>query len=309
MGATLTLDALPPQTLEPAQGIRLVNALTVDVEDYYHVSGFDRCVSRADWDSIAPRLAIGTERILDTLDRAGVRATFYVLGWVAERQPSMVRAIRASGHEIGCHSHGHRLIYEMTPEEFRADTRRSLDVLEDTIGEAVTLYRAPSFSITRKSEWALDILIEEGIRVDSSIYPVHHDRYGIPGTPLVPHRITRPSGSIWEYPPPVCPVWGWPVPVGGGGYLRLYPYSVTRGLLERINAEGRPFAAYLHPWELDPEQPRIRCGWKQRFRHYVGLQRTASRLAKLCRDFPLSTLSDSLAGFCPAARMSRRLAA
>ncbi|MBY0233054.1 MAG: DUF3473 domain-containing protein [Gemmataceae bacterium] len=307
MMATLTLDPDRERVerLETAQAMRLVNALTVDVEDWFHVSGFDSRIKREDWDGFAPRIQIGTEAILDILDRAGVRGTFFVLGWVAERMPSMVRAIRDAGHEIGCHSYAHRLIYQMTPAEFRADTRRAIDAIEDAIGERVDLYRAPSFSITAQSEWALGILAGEGIRVDSSIYPVRHDRYGMPGASLEPHRI----GSLWEYPPPVCPLWGWNAPVGGGGYLRLYPYAVTRWMLQRINAAGRPFAAYVHPWELDPEQPRVSCGWKQRFRHYVGLRRTASRLAKLCRDFPFGTLSESLAGFCPSARPKRRLAA
>jgi len=309
MNAILSLDMA--REAEEAAPSALLNALTVDVEDYYQVSGFDACVSRSDWDSIAPRLGPPTEEILDLLDRAGVRGTFFVLGWVAERNPSMVRAIRAAGHEVGSHGHGHRLIYEQTPDEFRDDLRRGIRALEDCLGEPVRLYRAPSFSITPKSEWALDVLIEEGIRIDSSVYPIRHDRYGLPGASPEPHLITRPSGGIWEFPPPVCRLWGMSVPAGGGGYLRLYPYWLTRRLLAGINAEGRPFAAYLHPWELDPDQPRVPCGWGQRFRHYVNLHRTGPRLKKLCRDFALGTLSESLASFAPMSRTTqhRRVAA
>src|SRR4051794_27920115 len=224
----------------------LINALTVDVEDYFHVSGFEGVVDRRHWDDFESRVGASSDRLLDVLAAANVRATFFVLGWVAERQPSLVRAIRSAGHEIGSHGHGHRLIYEQTPEEFRADLRRSLDVIQDCVGERVTAYRAPSFSITSRSLWALDVLIEEGITLDSSIYPTHHDRYGIPGTPLEPHRLSRPAGDLWEFPPPVWRVGGYPLAIGGGGYFRLYPYAATKLGLSRINASGRPFAVYLH---------------------------------------------------------------
>ena len=280
----------------------LVNALTIDVEDYFHVSGFEPYVDRADWDAYQSRVGSSTDRLLDILSAADVRATFFVLGWVAERQPSLVRAIRAAGHEVGCHSYAHRLIYEMTPEAFRADLRLSIDVLQDILGERVTAYRAPSFSITRESTWALDILVEEGITLDSSIYPTHHDRYGIPGTPLEPHRIDREAGSLWEFPPPVWNVCGYPVPVGGGGYFRLYPYALTRLGLGKINAAGRPFAAYLHPWEIDPDQPRIAASMGRRFRHYVNLARTEGRLGRMIADFPLGTITEALLAFDPSAR-------
>ena len=280
----------------------VVNALTIDVEDYFHVSGFEPFVNRDEWDAYESRVGPSTDRLLDLLAAADVRATFFVLGWVAERQPSLVRAIRAAGHEIGCHSYAHRLIYEMTPDEFRADLRLSLDILQDTLGEPVTAYRAPSFSVTRDSTWALDILVEEGITLDSSIYPTHHDRYGIPGTPLGPHRIDREAGSLWEFPPPVWNLCGYPVPVGGGGYFRLYPYALTRLGLGKINASGRPFAAYLHPWEIDPDQPRIEASLGRRFRHYVNLARTESRLERRRADFPLGTLTESLLAFDPSAR-------
>jgi polysaccharide deacetylase family protein (PEP-CTERM system associated) len=294
----------PAVTAEPASA-RWLNALTIDVEDYFHVSAFDKSISRSQWETMPSRVGASTKKLLDCLAEANVRATFFILGWVAERQPSLVRAIRAGGHEIGCHSHEHRLIYQQTPDEFRTDLRRGLHILEDTLGEPVTLYRAPSFSITERALWALDILIEEGIRIDSSIYPTHHDRYGIPGTPLTPHRIDRSTGHLWEFPPPVWCCLGYPLPVGGGGYFRLYPYSLTRMGLKKINAAGRPFAAYLHPWELDPDQPRIRAGLATRFRHAVNLSRTEGRLKQLLRDFPFGTLSEALVAFDPSAQPGR----
>ncbi len=288
----LTLPS-PRPDLHPTPAPRRLNALTVDVEDYFHVSGFDKCISRDDWPRMESRVESNTHRLLDCLAEADVRGTFFILGWVAERHPGLVRAIRAAGHEIGCHSHGHRLIYEQTPDEFRSDLRRGIGVLEDLVGERITAYRAPSFSITRQSLWALDVLIEEGITLDSSIYPTHHDRYGIPGTPLGPHRIDRPAGSLWEFPPPVYRLFGYPLPVGGGGYFRLYPYALTRLLLSRINAAGRPFAVYLHPWEFDPDQPRLHPGRLRAFRHYVNIAHTEIRLKKLLRDFAFDTLSEA----------------
>jgi polysaccharide deacetylase family protein (PEP-CTERM system associated) len=272
----------------------MFNALTVDVEDYYHVSGFEAFIDRSEWENFPSRIATGTDRILAALERAGVRATFFVLGWVAEHQPAVVRSIQAEGHEIGCHSFWHRLVYQQTPAEFRADLRRARDVLQDVTGTAVTAYRAPSFSITPRSAWALDVLIEEGFTADSSVYPTRHDRYGWPGSPLRPYRIVRPSGALLEFPMPVYQRFGYPLPVGGGGYLRLYPYSLTRHSLRAINAEGRPFAVYVHPWELDPDQPRLRTSVLRGFRHYVNLHRTEERLTALLRDFRFGTLTEAL---------------
>jgi polysaccharide deacetylase family protein (PEP-CTERM system associated) len=286
--------ATEPEQVEAAAA-SVLNALTIDVEDYYHVSGFESCVSRSDWDAYPSRVEPATHRLLALLREAGVRATFFVLGWIAERRPELVRAIRREGHEIGCHSFWHHLIYRQTPDEFRADLHAARVVIEDAIGEPVTAYRAPSFSITRDSRWALDILIEEGFTLDSSIYPIHHDRYGLPGTSPEPHAIERPAGRLWEFPPPVCKVLGWSFPVGGGGYFRLYPASLTRLGLRHINAQGRPFCFYLHPWEIDPDQPRLSPGALRAFRHYVNLRRTEPRLRQLLRDFRFGTLSEALA--------------
>ena len=293
----MSADLLPhPATVAvPPNGATTLNALTIDVEDYFHVSGFEGCVDRSRWDDFPSRVADNTHRIMDVLAAAGVQGTFFVLGWVAERRPDLVKDIRAAGHEIGSHGYWHRLIYRQTPDEFRADLRHGRDVLQDILGETVTAYRAPSFSITRQSLWALDVLIEEGFLVDSSIYPTRHDRYGIPGAPLEPHRIERPAGTLWEFSPPVYRCAGYPLAVGGGGWFRLYPYAVTRGCLRAVNRAGRPFAVYLHPWELDPNQPRLAPGRMAAFRHYVNLRRTEARLTQLLRDFRFGTLSESLA--------------
>ena len=187
------------------------------------------------------------------------------------------------------------LIYDQTPDEFRADLRRARIVIEDAAGEAVTAYRAPSFSVTRQSLWALEILVEEGFLFDSSIYPTHHDRYGIAESPLEPYRLELNAGELWEFPPPVWRYLGYPLPVGGGGYFRLYPYALTRFCLNAINRAGRPFAVYLHPWEIDPEQPRLPGKLLSRYRHYVNLRRTEPRLTRLLRDFAFAPLSEALA--------------
>lgn len=275
----------------------LLNALTVDVEDYYHVAAFEGVVPRADWDRYASRVVASTEKVLRVLDDAAVCGTFFVLGWVADRHPELVRTIRRAGHEIGCHSFWHRLIYTQTPDEFRADLCLARDVLQDILGERVSAYRAPTFSITRESLWALDILIEEGFTVDASIYPTRHDRYGIPGAPPQPHIMERPGGAITEFPAAIYRCLGYPLPVGGGGYFRLYPYTFTRHTLRTINAAGRPFAVYLHPWEFDPDQPRLPGGWLRRFRHCVNLHRTEERLCRLLGDFRFGAMTDALAEY------------
>ena len=274
----------------------LLNALTVDVEDYYHVTGFENCVFRAEWDDLESRIVASTHQVLDVLRSADVRGTFFVLGWVAERFPSLIRAISEEGHEIGCHGFWHRVVYHQAPDEFRHDLCRARDVLQDVIGAPVTAYRAPCFSITRRSLWALDILIDEGFTSDSSIFPTVHDRYGLVNAPVAPHRIRRQAGSLWEFPLPVYRRLGHPWPIGGGGYLRLYPYALTRHGLRAINAQGRPFAVYLHPWELDPEQPQLDPGPLRAFRHYVNLAKTKTRLVKLLADFRFGTMKEVLTG-------------
>jgi polysaccharide deacetylase family protein (PEP-CTERM system associated) len=272
----------------------LRNAFTVDVEDYYHVSAFESCVDRSQWDGYESRVAANTERLLDLLGSRGVYGTFFVLGWVAERFPQLVRRIHAYGHEIGSHGYWHRLIYQLTPEQFREDLLRGRKAVEDAIDAPVVAYRAPSFSITRKSLWALDVLAEEGFRFDSSIFPIHHDRYGIPGAPPAIHRIDRPAGAIWEFPVSVARLGPLNVPVSGGGYFRLYPLSWTMRLLSSINEkQGRPFVFYVHPWELDPAQPRLPVRSRlSRWRHYVNLASTETKLDLLLKRFSFGRLSE-----------------
>jgi polysaccharide deacetylase family protein (PEP-CTERM system associated) len=270
----------------------IVNALTFDVEDYFHVSAFDRVVSRARWDSLEHRVTASTERVLSVLADADVHATFFVLGWVADRFPGLVRRIAAAGHELASHGYGHRLVYELTPEEFRQDLRRSRLAIESAVAAPILGYRAPSYSITAKSLWALDVLIEEGFTYDASIFPIHHDRYGIPDAPRHPYRIDRPAGAIWEIPSSTVRLFGANLPVAGGGYFRILPYAWTRWGIDRLNRhEERPAVFYLHPWELDPDQPRLQVTGLGRFRHYRNLRLTEPRLRRLLADFRFGTVS------------------
>jgi polysaccharide deacetylase family protein (PEP-CTERM system associated) len=278
----------------------VVNALTIDVEDYFQVNAFARDISRDDWDSYPMRVEGNTRRILEMLDEFSVRATFFVLGWVAERLPYLVREIQGGGHEIACHGYGHELIYVIGPEAFRQDIRRAKGFLEDITGERIHGYRAPSYSITKHSLWALDILIEEGFSYDSSVFPVIHDTYGIPDAPRFPHLIKRESGSIMEFPLTTYPVrFGKKelrLPIAGGGYLRLFPACIVKKGINAINnREGQPAVFYFHPWEIDPRQPRIKAGLKSRFRHYLNLETTERKLREIIGSIPFGTMRDSLA--------------
>jgi len=276
--------------------VSILNAFTVDVEDYFQVSAFERMISRASWDDLPSRVVNSTRRLLLMLDRHQVRGTFFVLGWVARKFPGLVREIQAGGHEVGSHGYWHRLIYTQTRSEFRTDLRQSKHVLEDITGQPVTAFRAPSFSITRRSLWALEILVEEGFKTDSSVFPTRHDRYGIPGARPEIHTLHTPAGALLEFPPSVAKWNRLTLPAGGGGYFRLYPYRLTNSLLGHINRrEQRPFMFYVHPWEVDPEQPRLSVGsgWS-RFRHYVNLASTEHKLGRLLRDFPCGAMVDVL---------------
>ncbi len=270
----------------------ILNALTIDVEDYYHVTAFEGQVQRRDWDQYPSRVVGNTHRILRILERRGIHATFFVLGWVAHRFPELVRAIADAGHEVGSHSYWHRLIYQMTPDEFQADLKQSRVVLEDILSAPVQAFRAPSYSVTRQSLWALEILAADGFHYDSSIHPIWHDRYGIPDAERFPHRIT---GDLWEFPPSVLRLGNINVPVSGGGYFRLYPVHWTALCLRRINSWHFPFMFYLHPWELDPEQPRVPCKWGTRLRHYLNLASTECKLEWLLDRFHFGKLSEALA--------------
>jgi polysaccharide deacetylase family protein (PEP-CTERM system associated) len=271
----------------------MINAFTVDVEDYFHVQAFADRVAPARWDDFESRVVESSERILRLLEEHQIRATFFVLGWVADRHPGLVRRIFEAGHEIGCHSFWHRLIYTQNPESFRYDLQQATRALHAITGEVPSAFRAPSFSITKRSEWALRVLVEEGYRIDSSIFPVQHDTYGMPNAEPGVHQRQTEAGSIWEVPPTVRCFGRFNLPVGGGGYLRLYPTSLSLRCLKSVNhRENRPFIAYVHPWELDPDQPRIAAPWRSRFRHYQNLRTTESKLRALLREFRFGPISE-----------------
>jgi polysaccharide deacetylase family protein (PEP-CTERM system associated) len=275
---------------------RPLNAMTIDVEDYFQVSAFEQTVPRSSWESFESRVCANTERLLGILDEFQVHATFFVLGWVAERFPALVRAIDKGGHELASHGYAHGLVYAASADDFRSDIRRARTAIESAAGVRVTGYRAPSYSITRKSLWALDVLIEEGYSYDASIYPIHHDRYGIPGWRRHPHRIDGAAGSIWELPGSTVTCAGLNLPIGGGGYFRLLPYGWTASGIRRLNrVEGQPAIFYLHPWEFDPDQPRMPSGPLTSFRHYRNLDKTEDRLRRLLSEFRFGRIRDLLA--------------
>ena len=284
----------PPGLRVPA---RLVNAFTVDVEDYFHVAALASAVSRESWSSRECRVERNTERLLALLAERGVSGTFFVLGWVAERYPQLVRRIAAGGHEVACHGYSHQLIYAQTPAVFREETARAKGLLEDAIGVPVQGYRAASFSVIRTTLWALDTLIDLGFAYDSSIFPIRHDRYGIPDASPEPGSVTAPSGrTLVEFPMVPARLLGTTVPVCGGGYFRIFPYWLTRAGLRQINGRGRAFPFYLHPWEIDPDQPRIRVGTLSRLRHYTNLHRCEERLQRVLAEFafaPMRTVLSS----------------
>jgi polysaccharide deacetylase family protein (PEP-CTERM system associated) len=276
--------------------------VSVDVEDYFHAESFSDIVDRSRWDSYSSRVEDNTQRLLALLAKLNVHATFFVLGWVAERFPALVREIAAGGHELGCHSYWHRLIYKLNPAEFREDTRRAKDVIEQTVGQPVRGYRAPTYSVVDGSLWALEILSELGFSYDSSIFPIHHDRYGIPDAPRAPFRFATPSGSMTEFPITTFRLAGHNLPVGGGGYLRLLPRIYTRLGLQRVQREGLPVVIYIHPWEIDPEQPRLAGRLSSRLRHYTNLSRTLERFESVLQagnytSFRESGLADSAKDF------------
>jgi len=276
---------------------RTVNAFTIDVEDYFQVAALASAIPRDSWPTREYRVERNTERVLELLADKQVRGTFFVLGWVAERSPGLVRRIAEAGHEIACHGFSHRLIYTQSQNEFREETARAKSHLEETIGKRVLGYRAASFSITRDSLWALDVLLDLGFEYDSSIFPIRHDRYGLPGAAPEPGPISAPSGrTLIEFPMSAATFFGVQVPVSGGGYFRILPYWLTRAGLRQINEhKGRPFTFYLHPWELDPAQPRFAVGWLSRFRHYTNLERCEARLARALGEFAFAPMREVLA--------------
>lgn len=274
---------------------QLLNAFTIDVEDYFQVSAFENDIKRSAWQSMPSRVVNNTHTILELLDRYDVKGTFFVLGWVAERHGNLVKDIKESGHEVASHGYSHKLIYNQSINEFREETIRSKSLLEDIIQKPVIGYRAASYSITNRSLWALDVLSEAGFKYDSSIFPVYHDRYGISDARPEPHVMTCGNGaSLVEFPLSVCELYRYKLPISGGGYFRLYPYSFTRWALRRLNKNYRPFVFYMHPWEIDPDQPRIKTNILSRFRHYNNLEICKKRTEELLNDFNFTTVRNIL---------------
>ena len=286
MATTDTIDGRPCAELR--------NFMTVDVEDYFSAEALARAAPREDWASLPSRVERNTDRLLERFERHGVRATFFVLGWVAERFPDLVRRIAAQGHEIGSHGYSHRRIFTQTREDFREETLRSRHLLQDLSGQAVRGYRAASFSITKRSLWALDELASAGFSYDSSIFPIRHDLYGIPGSPPDPYWLQTAAGPLFEIPLTTLRIGPFRLPASGGGYFRLLPERIGTGLLRGVNGEGRSFVFYMHPWEIDPGQPRFDVGLRSRLRHYTNLGAFEQRLERLLSRFALTALEDCL---------------
>jgi polysaccharide deacetylase family protein (PEP-CTERM system associated) len=275
------------------------HAMTVDVEDYYHVAAFSKVVDVAKWSDYPSRVERNTDILLELFGQKGIHATFFVLGWVAERYPHIVRRIVEHGHEVASHGYSHQLIYSQTPEIFKEETYKSKVILEDQSQQAIDGYRAASYSITAKSLWALDILAELGFKWDSSIFPIRHDNYGMPNSPQQPYIIKTENGAcLTEFPLTTAKVLGLSLPAAGGGYFRQYPYFLSKYLFNRASlSQTRPQIFYLHPWEIDHEQPKIEnAGWFSEFRHYTNLKRCLPRLSRMLDDFSFGTVSESLLG-------------
>jgi polysaccharide deacetylase family protein (PEP-CTERM system associated) len=267
------------------------NAMTVDVEDFFHVSAFESVISPSQWNDYQPRVDTNTRRLLDLFAKKGIKSTFFVLGWVAERYPDLIKEIHSQGHEVASHGYAHRRVTLLSRNEFLQDVKRSKDHLEDLLGEQIIGYRAPSFSIGYSNEWAFEVLAELGFKYSSSTYPVNHDLYGSPDWPRFAYN--RPE-NILEIPIPTLRLMGKQIPIGGGGYFRLYPYKITEKLVSKyLRQEKQPYSFYFHPWEIDAGQPRLKnAPLKSRFRHYVNLHRTEAKLIRLLDDFNWSTMRD-----------------
>jgi len=287
----------------------MLNILTVDVEEYFHPTEVQPFVDAARWAEYPSRIEAQIERILELFERRGAKATFFALGWVAEHRGQVLRAIRSAGHEIACHSYAHALVYRLGRAEFQRDTERAVAAIQDACGVTPTAYRAPSYSITRESLWALEVLAACGFTHDSSIYPIAHDRYGIPGFGRHAQILLTPSGAIEEVPIATARVWpGLVTPIGGGAYLRLLPYRYTAAGIRRLNRDERkPACIYLHPWELDPTVPRLARGRVSRLRTYPGIEGMTAKLDRLLAEFQFASLREVHP--CPAAANVRAAAA
>jgi polysaccharide deacetylase family protein (PEP-CTERM system associated) len=269
--------------------------MTVDVEDYYHVSNFSSSINKSEWDNFESRVENNTIRLLEIFSNHEIKATFFVLGWVAERYPQLVHIIHNHGHEIACHGYSHDLIYNQSPSVFRNETIAAKRILEDIIQEPVIGYRAASYSITEQSIWAFDILEELGFKYDSSVFPIRHDRYGIPGAPTKPYTINTPSAkTIIEFPLSTIDILRFRLPISGGGYFRIFPYALTRYAFRKKNKLGEPIIFYLHPWEIDPKQPKVNANALAKFRHYHNLNKCESRLKQLITTFKFTRIDKVL---------------
>ncbi|MEW8034637.1 MAG: XrtA system polysaccharide deacetylase [Candidatus Thiodiazotropha sp.] len=274
----------------------VVNAITVDVEDYFQVSAFAKNIEKDNWCDYESRVERNTHKLLEIFAQYNTKGTFFVLGWIAERFPNLINEIEQAGHEIASHGYSHDLVYNQTIDKFREETGRTKEILENIINKPIYGYRAASYSIVKKSIWALDILTELGFTYDSSIFPIVHDRYGIPGAKTEPHVYKTEGGnSIIEFPISTVGLGKTRLPISGGGYFRLLPYWITRSGLNKINnKEKKPFIFYMHPWEIDTGQPRIKSNMLSEFRHYNNISKFDQRLRKLLQDFKFSTVSDVL---------------
>jgi polysaccharide deacetylase family protein (PEP-CTERM system associated) len=275
--------------------VSTTHVFTVDVEDYFHVNAFERIIDRSDWDRFPTRVERNTDIILELLDRHGAKGTFFTLGWVADKHPGVVRRIADAGHEIASHGWWHRKVTSVSREEFREDVYSSRMILEQISGYSVVGYRAPSFSITPGFEWAFDVLLETGYRYDSSLFPIKRMNYGYPKTPPIPHVIHRESGDLIEFPLATTRLGRLQIPAAGGGYLRQFPYGVIRHAFREHTAAGSPAVFYIHPWEVDPEQPRMDVPLLTRIRHYRNLNRTAALIERLLSEFKFTSVAQSLA--------------
>lgn len=272
-----------------------LNAMTVDVEDYFQVSAFDPFVDRSTWGDYESRVEASTDRILALFEQYGVQGTFFTLGWVAEKYPALVRRIVEGGHELACHGWDHIMVTRLSRDEFAHDIKRAKEILEDTTGAAVRGYRAPSYSFTKQNDWAHSVLAEQGYRYSSSVAPIKHDLYGIPDAPRFSHP--RADGAVIELPITTTEVLGRNIPCGGGGWFRLYPYQLSQWAIKRVHQKDRERAIfYFHPWEIDPEQPRIEgLNFRTRFRHYQNLARMEPRVERLLQDFNWGTMAEVFA--------------
>ena len=271
------------------------HALSVDVEDWFQVLNMAHVIDRAQWQHFELRCGDATKRLLALFDQRGAKATFFCLGWIAERLPELVREIHAAGHEIGSHGYDHRLLPDLGREGFAQDLARTADILHGIVGVRPRAFRACTWSITARTPWAIDELLRAGITLDSSIQPVAHPDYGVARAPTTPYRLQGEQGELLEFPPLTWDVFGRHLPVGGGGYLRLFPLALLRAGLRQKQRLGVPGCLYLHPWEVDPQQPRQRLGGLRGFRHYVNLHKTEGKLDRLLREFPFTTLSAAIA--------------